>query len=109
MNEYISMWQNFANFNDKTNVRGYWMAVVFNVLATVIISVIAGITGLTILSSLYALAILVPSLAMTVRRLRDAGKKWFMIFVSFIPLVGGIWLIILLASASDASAEGATV
>ena len=41
---------------------------------------------------IFALALFLPGLALTVRRLRDAGFHWALIFVAFIPFVGGIAL-----------------
>ena len=43
----------------------------------------------------YALATAIPGLAVTVRRLHDVNKSGFFIFVGLIPLVGGIWLLVL--------------
>lgn len=74
MTEFINMFKNYANFNDRTTVRGFWMAYLFNIIASIIVGVIANILKLPILSSLYSLAILVPSIAIAIRRLRDAGK-----------------------------------
>lgn len=45
----------------------------------------------------FYLAILVPTIALTIRRLRDAGFHWAFIFLRFAPMVGGIALLILLA------------
>ena len=46
---------------------------------------------------IFGLALILPMLALTVRRLRDAGFHWALIFVHFIPVVGGIALLVLLA------------
>jgi len=46
---------------------------------------------------LYALGTLLPSLAVAVRRLHDAGKSGWFLLIALIPLIGGIWLIVLLA------------
>ena len=98
MQEYITMWQNmwknYANFSDRTTVRGYWMAVLIQVIAGFVIGTIAGILGLFFISSLFALASAVPTTAMLVRRLRDMGKEWTYIFIGLIPIAGIILLII---------------
>jgi len=94
------MWKNFANFKDRTTVRGYWMAFLFNIIIAFVIGIIAGITGLMAISVIYSLAIFVPALAMLVRRLRDAGKHWACMFVALIPLAGIIILIVFLVKAS---------
>ena len=87
---YLDMWKNYANFADRTTVRGYWMAFLVNV----IISTALGIIGIEILAGLYSLATLIPGLAICVRRLRDAGFHWTAILLPLIPLVGWIILIV---------------
>ena len=102
MQEYLAMWKNYVNFKDRTSVRGFWMAVLFNFLAGVILGILAGLVSfLSILSGLYSLATLIPGLAITVRRLRDAGKAWYCIFISLVPLVGGIILIVWLCKSTS--------
>jgi len=53
--------------------------------------------GLSIIYMIFGLALFLPWLALTVRRLRDAGFHWALIFVGFIPMVGGFALLVLLA------------
>ncbi len=94
---YLNMWKNYVNFKDRTTVRGYWMAVLVNVIASAILTII----GIELLSSLYSLAVLLPGLAICVRRLRDSGRKWGWIFITLVPLVGWIILIVMLCKASQ--------
>ena len=47
---------------------------------------------------IYSLAILIPSLAVLVRRLHDIDKSGWMMLISFIPFIGGIWLLVLLVA-----------
>ena len=109
MQEYIAMWKNYVNFSDRTSVRGYWMAFLFNVIISFAIGVVAGLVpALSILATLYSLAALIPGIAIVIRRLRDAGKEWYWIFISLVPLAGGIILIIMLCKPT-ASTEGAQV
>ena len=56
--------------------------------------------GLAIVYMIFGLALILPMLALTVRRLRDAGFHWALIFVPFIPMVGGIAFLVLLAMPS---------
>ncbi len=93
---YLDMWKNYANFGGRTTVRGYWLAVLVNIIVSTIISFI----GIEILSGIYGLAILIPGLAICVRRLRDAGFHWTALLLYFIPLVGWIILIVKLCRAS---------
>ncbi|MBQ7415840.1 MAG: DUF805 domain-containing protein [Oscillospiraceae bacterium] len=93
MQEYIAMWTQFANFGGKTNVRGYWMAWLFNFLASFVLGFVDGLLGITILSAVYSLAVLIPGLSIAVRRLNDAGYSWKSLLWMLLPLVG--WIIVL--------------
>jgi len=109
MTEFINMWKNYVNFGDRTTRRGYWMAALFNFIIAVVISVLAQfVPALGIVSLLYGLAVLLPGLAIAVRRLRDAGKKWTNIFWVFLPFIGVIIYIILLCKPSVES-DGVSV
>jgi uncharacterized membrane protein YhaH (DUF805 family) len=50
---------------------------------------------------IYAFATLVPSLACAVRRLHDTNKSGWWILISLVPIIGGVWLIVLLATDSN--------
>ena len=92
MAEYIRMWLNFANFSDRTNLRGFWMAILFNfIISGVVLGfIIYIIPSLGFLSYLYSLAVFLPSLALCIRRLRDAGKEWYYIFLPVLPILIGV-------------------
>ena len=45
--------------------------------------------------TIYMLAVLVPSIAVTIRRLHDIGKSGWWLLISLIPIIGGIWLLVL--------------
>ena len=81
------------------------MFVLFNVIFSIVAVVIDNVLGLAndntgygVLSGLYSLAIILPSLAIEIRRLHDIGKSGWWIFIALIPLVGSIWLLVLLAT-----------
>lgn len=95
MNEYISMWQRGLDFSGTSNRREFWMPVLVNFIIGIILGVIAVATGLIFIPWIYSIAILIPCLAIGVRRLRDAGFSPFLYFLGFIPFVGGIILIVL--------------
>ena len=110
MTEYINMWKNYTNFSGRTDRRGFWMAILFNFLALMILGVIdnalgfggfnyqfspyASASGSGPLVGLYSLAAFVPELAIMVRRLRDAGRSWKNMFFFFLPIAGIIILIV---------------
>ena len=92
--EYVAMWKNYINFSDRTTVRGYWMAFLWNFIAGLIVGTLAAVLKFSLLSYLYSLAIFLPSLAICVRRLRDMGKSWTTLFFLLIPIVGPILVIV---------------
>ena len=63
------------------------------------------IGAVTALCVLYCLAALIPSLAVGVRRLHDSGNSGWMMLVGLIPLVGGIWLLVLFCQDSQPGAN----
>lgn len=94
---YLKVLQNYANFNGRARRKEYWMFQLFNSIIIIALYflglVVSGIfIGLYVL---YALAILIPSLAVTVRRLHDIGKSGWWYFICLVPIIGGIWLLIL--------------
>jgi len=54
------------------------MFVLFNIIASIAIGIIAGVIKLPLLSSVYSLGVLIPSIAVAIRRMHDVGKSgWF--------------------------------
>jgi uncharacterized membrane protein YhaH (DUF805 family) len=99
MNWYLEVLRKYATFSGRARRKEYWMFVLINLVITLVlassISVLGGI-GL-ILYVVYIFGTLVPNIAVTVRRLQDQDKEWPWIFVSLIPFIGGIWMLVLLA------------
>ena len=102
MNYYLDVLKKYAVFSGRANRKEYWYFFLFNIIISIVLSVIVNVIGhgANIISILYSLAVLVPSLAVAVRRLHDIGKSGWWILITLIPLVGPIWLIILLAMRS---------
>ena len=95
----------YADFNGRARRKEYWMfALVYLIIVMALgiaFSIIDSIIGrpvFTMLLPLVSLAVFIPSLALSVRRLHDVDKPWFWIFIAFIPLVGGIWLLVLMCT-----------
>lgn len=96
MNEYISMWKRALDFNGTSSRKDYWMSVLVNFLVTIAINAICQATGVTILAYVYNLALIIPSLSLSVRRMHDINKSGFWVLINIIPLIGSIWFLILL-------------
>lgn len=91
----------YADFSGRARRSEYWfwtLAVILGYIVAAILTRIAGILG--ILAVLYYLAILVPTIAVGVRRLHDTGKSGWFILMGLIPLVGGIVLLVFTVSDS---------
>ena len=108
MKWYFKCWQQYADFSGRARRKEYWMFVLFNAIVAFVISfilgLIAGLTDIAALANLsyiYTLAVLIPSLAVCVRRLHDVGKSGWMYLICLIPVVGWIWLIILFCTDSQ--------
>ncbi|MFD1016614.1 DUF805 domain-containing protein [Winogradskyella rapida] len=103
---------NYANFSGRARRQEYWMFVLFNLIITIALAIVFGTLGALLdipalfsLYVIYALAVVIPSLAVAVRRLHDVGKSGWFYLISLIPFIGGIWLIILFATEGDQGAN----
>jgi len=70
------------------------MFLLFNVIIAVVIGFVDAVIGWGVLGFLYTLAVLIPGIALTVRRLHDTGRVGWWILIGFVPLIGFIILII---------------
>ena len=117
MKYYIHVLKNYATFTGRARRSEYWYFVLFNFLFTIAASILDNILGTTIkrewdyhgmpltfsngyIQILYSLFVLVPNLAVSVRRLHDVGKSGWFIFLALIPIIGWIWIIVLLCTDS---------
>ncbi len=116
MKTYLSVLKKYAVFNGRAGRREYWMFYLINLIISLFLQYLdatfmgglipthgRGSYGLGIfafgpLSFIYLLFIFLPELAVSVRRLHDIGKSGWWMFIILIPIVGAIWLIVLLAS-----------
>ena len=87
MNYYFKVLQNYATFSGRARRKEYWMFVLFNVIVSFVFGFVCGFIGIpelanlyTLLANLYTLAVLLPSIAVGVRRMHDVGKSgWFLL------------------------------
>ena len=94
MEWYLGCFKKYADFSGRARRKEYWMFTLFNIIAAVLVSIIGLLIKFPWLSVIYSLAVLVPSLAVIVRRLHDIGKSGGWFFISFVPFVGGIILLV---------------
>lgn len=80
MNYYFKVLQNYATFSGRARRKEYWMFFLFNIIVSFVFGFICGLIGIPELANLYTLAVLLPSIAVGVRRMHDVGKSgWFLL------------------------------
>lgn len=107
---YKKYWMGYFDFTGRSSRSDYWLVVLANTIVTIILFSILIVVIVfdspdspyhVILTLLYLLvmtyfpASIIPSIALQVRRLRDAGYHWALIFLRFAFVIGGIVLLIL--------------
>jgi uncharacterized membrane protein YhaH (DUF805 family) len=104
MNWYIDAWKNYFTFTGRARRKAYWMFVLFNIIAAVIANIIDSVIGTGgLIGGIYSLAVLLPGIALGVRRLHDIGKSGWWMLIALVPLIG---LIVLLVFACTDSQPG---
>ncbi len=82
--------EKYADFNGRATRSEFWWYCLF----TFLVGVVLGILGITILTTIVGLALLVPNIAVSVRRLHDTGRSGWWMFLYILPLIGAIALLI---------------
>ncbi|GHF49824.1 uncharacterized membrane protein YhaH (DUF805 family) [Deinococcus metalli] len=125
MNEYLNVIRNnYANFQGRARRREFWMFTLINTVILVLLQIpvqgavlamaaqqdsenagLGAMTGVTlifgVLLLIYSLAVLVPSLAVSVRRLHDTGKSGWWYLITFVPFIGSLVLLVLMVLDSE--------
>jgi uncharacterized membrane protein YhaH (DUF805 family) len=102
---YTDVLRKYAVFDGRAARPEYWWYTLANTLISVVLDVVLrGAAGQAIYA-LYGLAVLLPTIGVTIRRLHDTNRTGWWILVGLIPVIGWIWLIVLLASAGDRGAN----
>lgn len=95
MNWYMDVLKKYAVFNGRARRKEYWMFFLFNLIILLVIGFVEGLFGSPgIIGVLYSLAILIPGIAVSVRRLHDTGRSGWWLLIGFIPLLGVIVLLV---------------
>jgi len=108
MNWYLEVLKKYAVFAGRARRKEYWFFVLFNFIISVFLSLIdfttgsySGEFGMGILSGIYFLLVLIPGIAVTVRRLHDTGRSGWWLLILIIPLVGLIVLLVFMLQDSE--------
>jgi uncharacterized membrane protein YhaH (DUF805 family) len=102
MNWYLAVLKNYAGFTGRARRTEYWMFFLVNFIIGVVLDIIGIFIRLgAIVGALYGLAVLIPGLAVGVRRLHDTGRSGWWLLIAVIPVVGAIILIVFLATEGE--------
>lgn len=111
INAIKNFFKGYVDFSGRSSRADYWWIWLANILLLIPLysayfnaifsegseGAFLALGSLSIIYMIFGLALFLPGLALTVRRLRDAGFHWALIFVAFVPFVGSIALLVLLA------------
>ncbi|MFJ6636480.1 DUF805 domain-containing protein [Streptomyces sp. NPDC091376] len=99
MNYYLDVLKKYAVFSGRARRKEYWMFVLFNFIAAVVLYALDLALGTApVIYGIYVLAVFLPSLGVMIRRLHDTDRSGWWFLIAFIPLVGAIILLVFLAS-----------
>ena len=108
MKWYLKCLNQYTDFSGRARRTEYWMFTLFNMIFTLLTLFIGALLGTalfgasgTIIGSmglyvLYLIAIFIPGLSVFVRRLHDTENSGWMFFILLIPLIGSIWVFVLM-------------
>lgn len=100
---YKAVWKKYADFTGRLSRKGFWYFILVNALVGLVLSILdraifkaepGSSYRLAPLSYIYSLAILLPTLAASTRRLHDINKSGWFQLLGLIPLVGQIILLV---------------
>ncbi len=101
MSWYLEALKKYAVFSGRSRRMEFWYFVLFNIIVGVVLALIDMLIGtfsaasnIGLLSGIYSLAVLIPTLALWVRRLHDIDRTGWWIFINLIPLIGTIVLLV---------------
>ncbi|MFI9117136.1 DUF805 domain-containing protein [Streptomyces venezuelae] len=101
MNWYLEVLKKYVVFNGRARRKEFWMFELINVIISIVLTVVDLSLDMQLLSTIYSLAIFLPSLAVTVRRLHDTGRSGWWVLIGLVPLVGFIVLLVFACTEGD--------
>ena len=105
MDWYLGVLKKYAEFTGRARRTEFWMFLLISVGVSVVLRIVGMIAGGHILSTLYGLAVLVPSLAVGARRLHDTNRSGWWQLIALVPIVGWIVLIVFFAQEGNKGAN----
>ena len=108
MSWFVEALKKYAVFSGRSRRKEYWYFVLFVVIVSIVLSLIDSLSGTYhsesgtgLLSGIFSLAILIPSIAVSVRRLHDMDRTGWWVLISLVPLIG--WIVLLVFHVQDST------
>ena len=80
MKYYLKVLKQYAVFDGRATRKEFWMFFLFNVIIIYVLGFIGGFMNISFISNIYSLAVLIPGIAVGIRRMHDVGKSgWFIL------------------------------
>jgi uncharacterized membrane protein YhaH (DUF805 family) len=95
----------YTGFSGRARRSEYWYFFLFNVLVSIVAGVIDTALNSPVLGIIVTLGLLLPSIAVSVRRLHDTGRSGWWLLISLVPLVGAIVLLVFQCQDSEPGAN----
>ncbi len=110
---------NYANFNGRARRSEYWWFILFLVLLSLVVNIVVSNLAylafnidnisirnfiffiIVLVISVYVLGMIIPNITVRVRRIHDIGKSGWYVLLTFIPFIGGIFLLIFTLTDSE--------
>ena len=103
MSWYLQVLKKYAVFSGRARRKEYWYFALFSFIIALVLGLIDSLVGTySVLSGLYSLAVLLPGIGVSIRRLHDTVRSGWWFFIGLIPLIGTIILLIYMVSDSQA-------
>ena len=77
----------YALFNGRARRAEYWQFTLFNVIISFVLGFLAGMIKMPWIASIYTIAVLIPGIAVAIRRMHDVGKSGWFILIPIYNLI----------------------
>ncbi len=104
---YFTVLRKYAVFAGRARRKQYWMFVLISAVVVLVLGFVNGLTGADVptIPLLYTLAVVLPGLAVTVRRLHDTDSSGWWLLILLVPIVGAIVFLVFMATPGSETAN----
>ncbi len=97
---YFTVLRKYAVFAGRARPKEYWMYVLISAVVVLVLGIVSGLTGtdVPVIPLVYTLAVVLPGLAVTVRRLHDTDRSGWWLLILLVPIVGAIVFLVFMAT-----------